>query len=497
MKFMKIQIELPKKVKVILETLYQGGYEGYAVGGCVRDALLGRIPYDWDITTSARPLETKALFERTIDTGIQHGTVTVMIDHEGFEVTTYRIDGEYTDSRHPKEVSFTSNLVEDLKRRDFTINAMAYNETRGLVDEFEGLRDLEEGKIRCVGEPEERFGEDALRILRAVRFSAQLGFSIEEKTKEAVRKLAPTLKAISAERIQTELVKLLLSPNPQKMDEVVKLGIAKVVIPELEEALDRRRVFDRRKVDDRSSSVFDLNRSECGIRENDVSKWSSTPDLQCDIIFLIPCFCPMEKSIRLAAILQVLGDNGEESAKKTKKVLKRLKFDNDTIEKTTTLVRFHDLRLKPEKALIRKAVYEIGEERFPMLLSLWRAEQEAFKEFQNSLEMRQIHPESEEAKIGKEIQEEQKETQGQQSLQLSDRYMREEKLRQIENLYDEIRKDGDCLSLKTLAVTGRDLIDAGMKPGKELGEHLTKLLFDVLEHPEHNTKEYLLYSVFS
>ena len=183
---MEITIELPQKVRVILDRLRQGGYEGYAVGGCVRDALLGRIPHDWDITTSAKPLETKSLFERTIDTGIQHGTVTVMIDHEGFEVTTYRIDGEYEDSRHPKEVAFTANLIEDLKRRDFTINAMAYNETDGLVDEFDGVKDLKEKKIRCVGDPRERFGEDALRILRAVRFSAQLGFCVEEKTKEAV-----------------------------------------------------------------------------------------------------------------------------------------------------------------------------------------------------------------------------------------------------------------------------------------------------------------------
>ena len=180
-------IHLPEDVKAILHTLQEAGYEAYAVGGCIRDSLLGRRPDDWDITTSAKPQETKALFGKTIDTGIQHGTVTVMRHGRGYEVTTYRVDGEYEDGRHPKEVTFTASLKEDLKRRDFTVNAMAYNEKDGLVDLFGGRQDLEQKIIRCVGEANERFEEDALRIMRAVRFSAQLGFSIEERTKEAIR----------------------------------------------------------------------------------------------------------------------------------------------------------------------------------------------------------------------------------------------------------------------------------------------------------------------
>lgn len=159
---------------------------------------------DWDITTSAKPEQVKALFRHTIDTGIQHGTVTVMLEHEGFEVTTYRIDGEYEDARHPKEVQFTSDLLEDLKRRDFTINAMAYNDKDGLVDAFDGVGDLERGVIRCVGAAVERFTEDALRMLRAVRFGAQLGFSIEDETREAIVSLAPNIAKVSAERIQIE-----------------------------------------------------------------------------------------------------------------------------------------------------------------------------------------------------------------------------------------------------------------------------------------------------
>ena len=170
------QMTMPQEVVRIINTLEQHGYEAYAVGGCVRDAMLGREPEDWDITTSAKPLEVKRLFRKTIDTGLQHGTITVMVNGEGYEVTTYRIDGEYEDGRHPKEVEFTSNLLEDLKRRDFTINAMAYNPKEGLVDAFEGIRDLKEKRIRCVGNALERFTEDALRILRAIRFRPSLDF---------------------------------------------------------------------------------------------------------------------------------------------------------------------------------------------------------------------------------------------------------------------------------------------------------------------------------
>ena len=183
------KIDLPKKVSKIINILQEHGYEAYAVGGCVRDTILGRTPEDWDITTSATPMQVKELFSYTIDTGIEHGTVTVMIEREGFEVTTYRVDGEYEDNRHPKEVSFTRNLQEDLKRRDFTINAMAYNQTDGLVDIFGGIEDLQLGIIRCVGNAKERFGEDALRILRAIRFAAQLGFRVEDKTAEAAGEL--------------------------------------------------------------------------------------------------------------------------------------------------------------------------------------------------------------------------------------------------------------------------------------------------------------------
>ena len=211
-------MELPENVRNIISTIEKNGCEAYAVGGCVRDTLMGKTPSDWDITTSALPMQVKSMFGRTVDTGLKHGTVTVMIGKTGYEVTTYRIDGEYKDGRHPESVEFALNLVEDLKRRDFTINAMAYNDKNGLVDEFDGRGDLERKVIRCVGNPMERFTEDALRMMRAIRFSAQLSFDIHPDTYNAINKLSDTIKQVSMERIQVELTKTLVSDNPEKVE---------------------------------------------------------------------------------------------------------------------------------------------------------------------------------------------------------------------------------------------------------------------------------------
>ena len=229
-----MQIALPEKVKIIIRTLEDAGYEAYAVGGCVRDTILGRTPKDWDVTTSALPQEVKGLFAHTVDTGIQHGTVTVLMDHEGFEVTTYRIDGIYEDARHPKEVIFTSDLAQDLQRRDFTVNAMAYNDRDGLVDLYNGQEDLAQGVIRCVGEAKARFEEDALRMMRAIRFAAQLGFRPEEDTYRAICDMAPLLAKISMERIQSEMMGILTSDHPGLFREVYRTGLSKVFLPEFD-----------------------------------------------------------------------------------------------------------------------------------------------------------------------------------------------------------------------------------------------------------------------
>ena len=224
------KMDLPKNVSTILKTLKSNGYEAYVVGGCVRDAILGVRPSDYDITTSATPMEVKKLFKKTVDTGIEHGTVSVVFYDDNipsiYEVTTFRIDGEYEDSRHPKSVSFTTSLVEDLSRRDFTINAFAYDENKGLIDEFMGLYDLRKKTIRCIGNPIDRFTEDALRILRSVRFAAKLGFKIDPSTENAAKILAPTLQNISKERVQVEITKTITSKNPTYIEKVFELGLA-------------------------------------------------------------------------------------------------------------------------------------------------------------------------------------------------------------------------------------------------------------------------------
>ena len=208
------KIDLPEDVSFIINTIEKNGHQAYAVGGCVRDTIMGVTPNDWDITTNALPEEVKSYFTKTIDTGIQHGTVTVMLHSTGYEVTTYRIDGDYLDGRHPSSVEFSDRLTDDLCRRDFTINAMAYNERTGLVDEYGGIDDINNKVIRCVGRPEERFTEDALRMMRAIRFSAQLGFTIEDNTYKAIEKLSANIQKVSMERVCVELKKTLMSDNP-------------------------------------------------------------------------------------------------------------------------------------------------------------------------------------------------------------------------------------------------------------------------------------------
>ncbi len=220
-------MKIPNDVKYIIDTLNNNNFEAFIVGGCVRDCLMGITPKDWDITTSALPEQVKKLFKKTFDTGIKHGTITVVINKIGYEVTTYRIDGEYFDGRHPENVFYTSNLEEDLLRRDFTINAIAYNEDIGYVDPFNGINHIKNKIIRGVGEPSKRFQEDALRMFRAVRFSAQLDFNIENKTYEALINNSQLICQVSIERIRDEFIKLIMTDNAQKVDILLESGLIK------------------------------------------------------------------------------------------------------------------------------------------------------------------------------------------------------------------------------------------------------------------------------
>ena len=355
-----MEMKLPEGVRRIIAELSAHGHEAYVVGGCVRDSLLGRPAHDWDITTSATPQEVKTCFRRTIDTGIQHGTVTVMLGKMGYEVTTYRLDGIYEDARHPKEVTFTSNLIEDLKRRDFTINAMAYNESRGLVDVFGGQEDLTQGVIRCVGDPCERFTEDALRMLRAVRFSAQLGFMIEEGTKEAIRQLSPTIAKISAERIREELMKLLVSEHPEELRAVYELGLTAVFLPE----------FDRMMETPQNTPHHCYTVGEHTIHA--------------------VCGVPADPVLRVTMLFhdvakpkcRTTDENGRdhfhghpvEGQKMTEEILRRLKFDNATITRVSRLVRWHDCRPELKAKSVRRAVNRMGEDLYPDIFAVNRAD---------------------------------------------------------------------------------------------------------------------------
>lgn len=392
----KVRIQLPYEVEWVIGKIREAGYEAFAVGGCVRDTLLGRTPEDWDVTTSARPEAVKAIFERTVDTGLQHGTVTVLKNRKGYEVTTYRIDGEYHDGRHPDSVEFTPNLLEDLKRRDFTINAMAYSHETGIVDEFGGMEDLKAGIVRCVGRPEDRFTEDALRLLRALRFSAQLGFEIEESTYAAIKTIAPNLAKVSKERMQAELTKLLLSAHPERILLLKETGLSAQIVPGFDA------VF---------ATLF--------------SKLSRLP---------------AEKSLRWAGFLLC------QSTKQAEAVLKGLKMDNETIGNVSRMIEGAKETLPLEKPAVRRAMSRYTPYQLEGALKL--------KELMGS-------PDTEE----------------------------------IRRLREEIIRDGDCVSLKELAVKGRDLLEAGVERGPMVGEILNHLFDLVLLYPEKNDRELLLKEV--
>lgn len=433
-------IRLHSDVANIIQILESAGYEAYAVGGCVRDSILGREPNDWDITTSALPEQVKELFSYTIDTGIQHGTVTVMLHHVGYEVTTYRVDGEYEDSRHPKQVTFTASLEEDLKRRDFTINAMAYNDRAGVVDLFGGKKDLENGIVRAVGDAKERFTEDALRMMRAVRFAAQLGYCIDKNTLVAIQEMAPTLEKISAERIQTELVKLLTSDHPEHMCLLYESGITAVIMPQ----------FDRMMRTEQNNphhcynvGMHSVHAMEC-VRADKVLRL---------VMLFHDMGKPDTKTTDEEGIDHFHG-HALKSEEYAKKILRGLKFDNDTLHKVTKLTYWHDHKIHPNPKSVRRALSEIGEELFLLLLEVKKAD-----------------------------------------VLAQSTYRREEKLQELvllQDTYREVIAQGECFCLKDLAVSGQDLIALGMKPGPEIGTVLKNLLEHVLEDPSENTKENLL-----
>lgn len=463
------KMTMPQEVVRIINTLEEHGYEAYAVGGCVRDAMLGRTPEDWDITTSAKPLEVKALFRKTIDTGLQHGTITVMMNGEGYEVTTYRIDGEYEDGRHPKEVAFTTNLKMDLERRDFTINAMAYNDRSGLVDEFDGVGDLKKGIIRCVGDAGQRFDEDALRMLRAVRFSGQLGFVIEPDTLRAMEARIQNLEKISAERIRVEMTKLLISPNPGTIRVAYTAGMTKVFLPELDRMMTCDQQNHHHCYTVGEHSIHGIERIQsimAGKKQDELSGYAGEKlrkicerldKKQYTMLVLTMLLHDVAKPV-----VMTLDDNGEghfyghpeKSAAMARSILKRLTYDNDTIDTVVRLIRYHDYRMENTMRAVRRAASKIGRD------IMWM---EFVVQYADVLSQ---SPDTIAAKTAK--------------------------LDACMEKYEEIEAKSQPLCVKDLAVNGRDLMQEGIKPGPQLGKLLQGLLEAVLEEPERNTKEQLL-----
>ena len=443
-----MRIEIPKGAKFILDSLNEAGFTGYVVGGCVRDACLGIEPHDWDITTSARPEQVKALFRKTVDTGLKHGTVTVLTDRNlstdgisAFEVTTYRLDGEYEDHRRPAQVTFADRIEDDLARRDFTINAMAYNETEGLVDCFGGQEDLSNRIVRCVGSPDERFSEDALRILRAVRFAAKLGFDIEPATVESIKSHAQDLEFISAERIREELTKLLCSPHPEMIRNAYEYGLTKVFLPEFDICMEtaQNNPYHMYSVGEHTIKVMENIPPEVHLRYtallHDIDK-------------------PTVKTTDKNGINHFYGHAGV-GAETAAHILKRLKFDNDTIRRVSRLVKWHDFGVgpMPKEKTMRQFLAKLGPENFEDYLAIKRADMAGQSDYK-----------ADEKKAV---------------------------LEDIIKMHDSIMSRGDCLSLKELALSGDDLKKLGIPEGRKLGETLNMLFDRVLAEPSLNTKEKL------
>lgn len=431
---------LSEGAKTLLEQLNHNGHEAFVVGGCVRDMLMGITPHDYDITTSATPDEVKRVFENyhVIETGLKHGTVTVMVNGEPVEITTYRIESTYSDSRHPDGVVFTRSLKEDLARRDFTVNAIAYNPTVGIIDPFDGQRDIQKKILRCVGTPSERFSEDALRILRLVRFASVLGFEIEAETADAAFCLKEKLVHVSAERIQVELCKLLCGKGAGKIL-IEYCEILSAVIPELLPM----KGFDQKN----HHHIYDV-----------LTHTAKAVDA-----------VPTEKTIRLAALFHDIGkpsvfsldtggvghfyNHASVGYQMTEEILNRLKFDNATKNTVTRLVKWHDIQIEATEKGVKRALGKMTPSFFFMLLTLKRADNLA----QNPL--------------------------------YSDRQAYYD---QLEALAKEILARQDCFSMKDLAVNGCDLMAIGIPSGKTMGLILKRLLDEVINEQLPNEKDLLL-----
>lgn len=437
---MELDITLPIPVARALSVLEACGYEGYTVGGCVRDSLLGRTPNDWDITTNATPAQMKECFGdfRVIETGIRHGTLTVIVDGMQLEITTYRNDGEYLDNRHPVQVTFSEHIEDDLSRRDFTVNAMAYHPTRGFVDLFGGREDLQNRVIRAVGDAKTRFCEDGLRILRAIRFASVLDFDIAEDTAKAVHECKNLLSGIAAERIREEFCKLICGRGAVRILREY-IDVIAVFLPELSRCVgfEQNTKYHCYDVFEHTLQALALCEgtdlvTRLGVLLHDIGKPL--------------CYTEDEQGGHFKGHAPV-------GVEITKEVLSRLRFDNETVRRMELLVEWHDITLSAEKKRVKRLMQRMSDADILRLLEIKRCDRLA-----HATDYREIPPE----------------------------------LALIPSVIDEIRAEDACLSLRTLAVGGDDLMELGIPKGKRIGEMLHVLLEEVIEERLPNEKSALL-----
>lgn len=438
-----MNIIFPNQVKTVISALEKNGFEAYIVGGCVRDSIIKKTPPDWDITTSALPNEVLTVFKdfKTIQTGLKHGTVTVIIDSMLLEITTFRVDGDYLDNRRPEKVKFCTTLKEDLSRRDFTMNAIAYNNHFGLVDPFGGKNDIESKMIRCVGNADLRFSEDALRILRALRFSSVLGFELEKLTSDSVHKNAHLLQNISKERIASELLKILCGDNVYDVLMNYR-DVFAIIIPQIEPMFD----FEQHN----KHHIFDV--------------WEHT--------VVAISHAKKDPIIRLALLLHDIGkpscftkgDDGighfyghaNASVVISEDILSNFKFSNDIKSTVLTLVKYHDYHISPDKKTVKKRLAKLSKPIIYQLLEIKLADSLA---------------------------------------QNPDFSHFEQNYFKIHSIIEDIIKNDECFKTCDLAINGNDLIDIGIPKGKKIGKILNQLLSDVIDGNLENNKKSLIENV--
>lgn len=431
---------MPEKVVKIIQTIEKQGYTAYAVGGCVRDFIIGNIPNDWDIATNALPHQIKSIFKHSYDTGIKHGTITIIEFDEKFEITTFRKESKYSDYRRPDDIEFCSSLYEDTQRRDFTINSIAWHPVKGIIDYHDGIGDIQKKIIRAIGQPSKRFKEDALRMLRAVRFCAKLNFTIEENTLNSIKQCCHLIQHISSERIRDELTGIILSDNPLKFILLRDTHLLQYIMPEFEICFhtEQRHPYHIYNV---ASHIL---HSVANIEKDFILRWT---------MLFHDIGKPVTKSTDEEGIDHFYG-HCEESVRLADNIMKRLKFDNCSRRNIVELIKLHDIKILPDEKFVRKMLCKKGEKIFEMMLKVQEADTRA------------------------------------QNMELSNKNI--DNLFKAKRIAERLVSERNCFTLKDLRISGKELIQIGYKQGPQIGQILNYLLDITINDPQMNDRDVLI-----